>query len=132
MSAPETILLRAILARRSRGRWRWARNTRGHALHVPARLLDAAIRILAERGIPASRVTYGVGPNGAADLVGFETVRIRPEHVGETWARAAVAEVKTAAGRVRGEQSTFATTARRLGLRVFLWRSVAQAEEELR
>lgn len=129
---PETILLRAILARVSCGRWRWARNTRGHALHVPARLIEAAIRILGQHGIPASRVTYGVGPNGAADLVGFETVRIGREHVGEVWARAAVAEVKTPAGRVRPGQGTFARTARRLGLRVFLWRSVEQAEEECR
>ncbi|MGH7086679.1 MAG: hypothetical protein ACREFN_17010, partial [Acetobacteraceae bacterium] len=102
------------------------------ALHVPVGLLEAAIGILAAHGIPASRVTYGVGPNGAADLVGIETVRIGGEHVGEVWARAAVAEVKTPSGRVRPEQSTFARTARRLGLRTFLWRSVAQAEEECR
>lgn len=132
MSQPETILLRAILARVSSGRWRWARNTRGHGLHVPAGLIEAAIRVLGQHGIPASRITYGVGPNGAADLLGIETVRIAPEHVGEVWARAAVAEVKTPSGRVRPEQSTFARTATRLGLRTFLWRSVEQAAEETR
>lgn len=130
MSNPEAILQRQILLAVSRCRWRWFANPRGHAIVIADGRIAQALAFLHSGGFPAFRKVFGVGPNGASDLLGIETVTVLPEHVGQVWARAAIAEIKTPSGRLRTNQTLFARVAKRLGCRVFAWRSVQQAREE--
>ena len=46
---------------------------------------------------------YGLCP-GSADLVGWRTLRIGPQHVGQTIAQLLSVEVKTARGKARDDQ----------------------------
>ncbi|RYD38952.1 MAG: VRR-NUC domain-containing protein [Verrucomicrobiaceae bacterium] len=54
-------------------------------------------------------ISYGIPGRGGADLLGWTTVRIGPEHVGRTAAIFTSLEVKTPAGRPTPEQKTWLT-----------------------
>ena len=59
-------------------------------------------------------IRYGLH-NGSADLIGWTTYTIRPEDVGRRVAVFTSVEVKTAAGRVSPEQTTWAKNVRQAG-----------------
>lgn len=67
-----------------------------------------------------SWISYGIGPNGASDLLGFARVTITPEMVGETVAVFLVVEAKTGLQKPRGDQERFLAAVRRLG-GIALW-----------
>ena len=52
---------------------------------------------------------------GSSDLIGWKTVTITPDMVGQQVAIFVAAEVKTATGRLTGEQSNFLTKVRDAG-----------------
>jgi hypothetical protein len=52
-------------------------------------------------------VRFGVASPGGSDLIGWTTVKIRPEDVGKEFAVFTALEVKTAKGRVKKEQQQF-------------------------
>ena len=52
-------------------------------------------------------VEFGVGGRGAADLLGWRTVTVTPEMVGQRMAQFVSLEVKTPTGRVRPEQENW-------------------------
>ena len=53
------------------------------------------------------RLRYGVGPNGASDLIGFVTLRVTPAMVGRNVAVFAVVEVKAPGRYATPEQRAF-------------------------
>ncbi len=54
------------------------------------------------------KIKYGVGPNGASDLIGFESIIITPDMVGQRIARFIAPESKSGAdGVVSGDQDSF-------------------------
>jgi len=73
----ETPILKRIMRRCSRGASRLFRNNRG---------------VYQDKA--GNWITYGVGPNGASDLLGWRQVVIRPEHIGATIAQFLAIEVK--------------------------------------
>ena len=60
-------------------------------------------------------VRYGVGPNGASDLIGYRTVTITADMVGQRIAQFAAVEVKKPGGRVAPEQHKFVDAINRAG-----------------
>lgn len=52
-------------------------------------------------------VEFGVGSPGGGDLIGWRTVKITPDMVGQEIAQFVSLEVKTATGRVRPEQENW-------------------------
>jgi hypothetical protein len=52
-------------------------------------------------------VEFGVGGKGAGDLIGWRTITVTPEMVGQPIAQFVSLEVKTANGRVRPEQENW-------------------------
>ena len=52
-------------------------------------------------------VEFGVGGKGAGDLIGWRTITVTPEMVGQPIAQFVSLEVKTASGRVRPEQENW-------------------------
>jgi hypothetical protein len=97
----------------SRGRVRLWRNNTG-------RLRD-------ERG---QLVTFGLCP-GSADLIGYRSVTVTPDMVGETLAVFAAVEVKAERGRPTPEQSAFIEHIRAAGGLAGVARSVEDAEQIL-
>ena len=81
-------------------------------------------RLLDQRGRP---VTFGLCP-GSADLIGYRTVTITPDMVGQQLAVFAAVEVKAERGRPTAEQLTFLEHVRAAGGRAGIARSVAEAE----
>lgn len=53
------------------------------------------------------RISYGVGPNGASDLIGYRTVTVTPEMVGQPVALFCAVEVKRPGGVLRADQARF-------------------------
>lgn len=68
---------------------------------------------------------------GSADLVGWKSQEILPQHVGQVWARWLSAEVKTDSGRPSPEQITWRENVLRAGGIAGVVRSVAEAESLL-
>jgi hypothetical protein len=60
-------------------------------------------------------IRYGVGPNGASDLIGWTCVEVTPDMVGKTVAVFTAIEVKTPDGTVKADQQTFVDNVRAAG-----------------
>jgi len=73
-------------------------------------------------------VEFGVGGTGAADLLGWRTVTVTPEMVGQRIAQFVSLEVKTATGRVRPEQENWRRVVSEAGGVAAVVRSVEDAE----
>lgn len=71
-------------------------------------------------------VTFGLA-RGSADLIGWRTVTIGPEHIGLRLAVFTSIEVKTPTGRVRPEQSAWLSTVNDAGGIAGVARSVSDA-----
>jgi hypothetical protein len=71
-------------------------------------------------------VTFGLA-RGSADLIGWRTVTIGPEHIGLRLAVFTSIEVKTPTGRVRPEQSAWLSTVNDAGGFAGVARSVSDA-----
>lgn len=72
------------------------------------------------------RVQFGLAP-GAADLIGWRSLTVRPEHVGHQLALFAACEVKSARGRETPAQHDFLAAVRAAGGIACLARSVDEA-----
>ena len=60
-------------------------------------------------------VEFGVGGKGGGDLLGWRTITVTPEMVGQQVAQFVSLEVKTATGRVRPEQENWRRVVERCG-----------------
>ena len=69
-------------------------------------------------------VKYGVGNPGGADLIGWRSVLITPDMVGQRIAQFVSVEVKTPKGTVRPEQQVWADNVRKAGGIAVIARSV--------
>lgn len=105
----ETTILRRVWKAASALGWTLFRNNIGLAIYPDG-----------------SRVQYGLCP-GSSDLVGWRTVRITADMVGQDIAQFVGVEVKTATGRLRKEQRNWLDRARSAGALVI----VARGEEDL-
>jgi hypothetical protein len=76
-------------------------------------------------------VEFGVGGRGAADLLGWRTVTVTPEMVGQKVAQFVSLEVKTATGRVRPEQERWRQVVEQAGGVAAVVRNVEDAERAL-
>ena len=68
-------------------------------------------------------VSFGLH-KGSADLIGWETIEITPEMVGQKIARFLSVEVKTPIGKVRKEQTVWLDMVNKTGGRAIIARSV--------
>jgi hypothetical protein len=75
-------------------------------------------------------VTFGLA-KGSADLIGWQTVTIGPEHVGLRLAVFTSIEIKTATGRLRPEQQAWLGVVQNAGGIAGVARSVTDAEDLL-
>lgn len=75
-------------------------------------------------------VTFGLCP-GSADLIGYRSITITPEMVGQTVAVFAAIEVKAPQGRPTAEQTAFLQHVREAGGVAGIARSVGEAERLL-
>ena len=80
-----------------------------------------------QRGVP---VRYGLQP-GSADLIGWRTITITPEMVGQQVAVFTSIEVKSATGRLRPEQRQWMEAVQAAGGIAGVARSVEDAEQIL-
>ena len=80
-----------------------------------------------QRGVP---VRYGLQP-GSGDLIGWRTITITPEMVGQQVAVFASIEVKTPSGRLRPEQQQWLDAVQAAGGIAGVARSVSDAERLL-
>ena len=80
-----------------------------------------------QRGVP---VRYGLQP-GSGDLIGWRTITIGPEMVGQQVAVFASIEVKSATGRLRPEQRQWMEAVQAAGGIAGVARSVEDAEQIL-
>ena len=76
-------------------------------------------------------VEFGVGGIGAADLLGWRTVTVTPEMVGQRIAQFVSLEVKTPTGRVRPEQENWRRVVEEAGGVAAVVRSVEDAQRAL-
>ena len=76
-------------------------------------------------------IEFGVGSPGGGDLLGWRTVTITPEMVGQRMAQFVSLEVKTATGRVRPEQEQWRKVVEQAGGVAAVVRSVEDAERAL-
>jgi len=76
-------------------------------------------------------VEFGVGGKGSADLIGWRTVTITPEMVGQQVAVFTSIEVKTPTGRLRPEQQQWLDAVQAAGGIAGVARSVEDAEQLL-
>jgi hypothetical protein len=68
---------------------------------------------------------------GSSDLIGYSSLVVRPEHVGQRLAVFAAVEVKSAKGRPSAEQSQFLNHIREAGGRAGIARSIEDAKQIL-
>lgn len=78
----------------------------------------------------AQRVKYGL-IDGASDLIGWRTLVITPDMVGQKIAQFVGVEVKTDKGRLRREQELFIVNLNEAGGHAVVVRSVEEAEVAL-
>lgn len=78
-------------------------NIRGLAWLGEAKTID--LRLVLIRN--ARQVKYGVGPNGASDIIGFKSIEITPDMVGKRVAVFTALEIKTETGKPSAEQVAF-------------------------
>lgn len=71
-------------------------------------------------------VTFGLC-KGSSDLIGFRTITIGPEHLGQQLAVFAAIEVKSATGRTTPEQRSFVELVQGVGGMAGVARSVSDA-----
>ena len=76
-------------------------------------------------------IEFGVGNPGGGDLLGWRTVTVTPEMVGQQVAQFVSLEVKTATGRVRPEQARWRQVVAEAGGVAAVVRSVEDAERAL-
>ena len=76
-------------------------------------------------------VEFGVGNPGGGDLIGWRTVKITPEMVGQEIAQFVSLEVKTPTGRVRPEQENWKRVVSQAGGVAAVVRSVEDAKRAL-
>jgi len=76
-------------------------------------------------------IEFGVGNPGGGDLLGWRTVTVTPEMVGQKVAQFVSLEVKTATGRVRPEQERWRQVVQQAGGVAAVVRSVEDAERAL-
>lgn len=75
-------------------------------------------------------VTFGLCP-GSADLIGYRTITVGPEHLGQQLAVFAAVEVKAERGRPTPEQTAFLAHVTAAGGLAGIARSVEEAERIL-
>lgn len=75
-------------------------------------------------------VSFGLC-KGSSDLIGFRTITIGPEHLGQQLAVFAAIEVKSATGRVTTEQAAFIEQVQAMGGLAGVARSVSDAAAHL-
>lgn len=97
MRHSESTILRRILLACSRGATRLFRNNVGQAA------VDGRI------------IRYGVANPGGSDLIGWTSITIGPEHIGQQIAVFTAIEAKAAGGRPTGRQAAFLSAARQAG-----------------
>jgi hypothetical protein len=76
-------------------------------------------------------VRFGVASPGGSDLIGWTTVKIRPEDVGKEFAVFTALEVKSASGRIKPEQQGFIDNVNKSGGMAGVVRSVEDAKKVL-
>ena len=76
-------------------------------------------------------IEFGVGNPGGGDLLGWRTVTVTPEMVGQRVAQFVSLEVKTATGRVRPEQERWRQVVQQAGGVAAVVRNVEDAERAL-
>ena len=76
-------------------------------------------------------IEFGVGNPGGGDLLGWRTVTVTPEMVGQRIAQFVSLEVKTPTGRVRPEQERWRQAVEKAGGVAAVVRSVEDAERAL-
>src|SRR5262249_44758114 len=94
----ESDVLRQVLAFDPLNLQLW-RNTRGRYLHHQS----------------GTWISYGLGPNGAADCIGYRVIRIAPDMVGKRVAQFAAVETKAPGEALSAEQETFLDDVRAAG-----------------
>jgi hypothetical protein len=72
-------------------------------------------------------VQFGVASPGGSDLIGWRTITVKPEHVGQQLAVFTALEIKTENGRATDAQRNFLQTVRRAGGIAGIVRSVPDA-----
>lgn len=110
----ETSILKRILLRCSRGLSRLYRNNVGQ-------LIDKA----------GNHVRYGLCNPGGSDLIGWRSLVIRPEHVGQVIAQFTALEVKTDTGKATPDQLRFGSIVSNAGGLFAVVRSADEAEKIL-
>lgn len=119
----ETQLLRSILIHCSNGSVRLFRNTVGSAWVGVSQWVDGMI--LVRRPM---RVTFGLSV-GSADIVGWRTITITPDMVGQQIAQFVSIEAKTKRGRMTKEQQAWLDTVYDAGGVAVVARSVEDAQK---
>jgi hypothetical protein len=135
----EQHLQQSILLRCSSGPCRLFRNNVGTGWAGPATRITAANRFTIGQSLQPGDVVVRQGRPlhaglcvGSGDLIGYSTVEVTPEMVGQRVAVFASVEVKAPKGRVSPEQAAFAQHIQQAGGMAGIARSVSDAERILR
>jgi hypothetical protein len=119
----ETQLLREILIHCSNGSVRLFRNTVGSAWVGVSRWVDGMIVVHRP-----TRVTFGLS-TGSADIVGWRTITITPEMVGQQIAQFVSIEAKAKRGKMTAEQQAWLDTVYDAGGVAVVARSLEDAKQ---
>lgn len=76
-----------------------------------------------------ARITYGVGPNGASDWIGYKSIIVTPDMVGQRIAVFLAVEAKAPRGEPTDDQITFIDRINAAGGRAGIAHNAKQAEE---
>jgi hypothetical protein len=98
--------------------------------HGPVRLLRNNVGAL--KAANGQMVRYGCGGVGGSDLLGWRTITITPDMVGQSVAVFAAIEVKTPQGRVTPEQQNFIDRVAHFGGLAGVARSTEDARQILK